>query len=92
MSVYGLPHYAHTDSSAVRDLSDGLNVLGPDGKPNKVRQHPEDYSLYFIGIYDDETGNIVPNNPVCLVNASSLINNVVESPKLDQGIISSLVQ
>lgn len=38
---------------------------------NEVNKYPEDYFLYKLGSYDDETGEITGGKPVSMGNAAS---------------------
>lgn len=51
--IYHTPHPAPTDKAAVRNF--GLVVNDPKTHPGMF---PEDFDLYYIGEYDDQTGKI----------------------------------
>lgn len=53
--LYGNPLFFVTKGAAVRAFSDVIN----DGKSDYAK-HPEDYSLWQLGTYDDQTGDIAP--------------------------------
>lgn len=67
---FGKPFFAQQDASAVRDFADAVN----DGSnPNNLwHKHPEDFSLYYIGDYDDQNAELTPILPRSLVTASAL--------------------
>lgn len=50
--VFGVPHYAASIGTAVRNFSDEVNRSAPDNMFNK---HPEDFDLFHLGLYDDST-------------------------------------
>lgn len=50
---YLRPWYSITDNEALRAFTDIAMDPGED-----VGKHPEHYTLFKIGVYDDETGNI----------------------------------
>lgn len=50
-NVYGPPFFAHNDGHAVRMLSDDVT----EGK-SLIARHPEDYSLWVVGSFDDNKG------------------------------------
>ena len=60
---YQRPFYAIADGMATRAMKD----LVID-REHPVGQHPEDYSLFRIGSFDDGKGLIItePNGPQCL--------------------------
>lgn len=41
-----------------------------DSKPNNVNTNPEDKELFYIGSFDDQTGEIIPVSPSFLARAS----------------------
>lgn len=44
---------------AMRGFQDAVN----DAKNGQLHQHPEDFDLYVLGTYDDQTGLIQSNPP-----------------------------
>lgn len=55
--IFHPPFYKHTHGEAERDF----RTLTNDGKSN-VNKFPEDYDLYYIGDYDDNTGKFHPTD------------------------------
>lgn len=53
---YSPPFYAPAHGAAVRLVMD----LAAD-RNTSVGRHPADYTLFFVGIFDDYTGIISPN-------------------------------
>lgn len=49
--AYGLPFYQRQSGEAIRSFSD----LANDDKSN-VCKHPEDYTLFLLGDFDELTG------------------------------------
>lgn len=47
------PIFVNTVGQAVRSFSDEVNRAAPD---NAMHGHPEDFDLYELGKYDEETG------------------------------------
>ena len=67
-AVYMRPFFEMTDSSAMRMFGDiSVDVEHPIGK------HPEHYSLYRIGIWDDANARIEPEEGVCIARAHELV-------------------
>lgn len=67
--VYSPPFYSHTDSSAVRALSDGVADVR-----SAIGAHPMDYVLFFVGTYDDAKGRLEPISPlVHVIDAVALV-------------------
>lgn len=61
------PFYARSDAEAVRSVSD---VCKDSTHP--FSQHPEDYEVYKLGEFDEETGLFAVGAPVGLVSVKSL--------------------
>jgi hypothetical protein len=55
VKTFGNPFYKPTNPAAIRDFAD----LAKD-QNTTVGRHPEDYTLYQIGEYDDQTGLMTP--------------------------------
>jgi len=53
--VYGQPFYGNTHGHAERSFSQLVN-----DKTSQPGQYPEDFDLYHIGEYDDQTGIFTP--------------------------------
>jgi len=67
-AIYGQPFYAVTDGIALRMFSDAVNNNSPD---NALNRYPEDFTLYYIGEFDDATGSVTGNlNPILVANGT----------------------
>jgi len=79
------PWFVGTEAVAVRSFSDLVNDPERGGT---VHTHPEDYQLYVIATYDDNTGKFTcPETPKHLVTGSSVKK---EKPMLDRSRISAV--
>lgn len=59
-----------SDASAIREFSDAVN---DNRNPNnQYFNHPEDFSLFFVGEFDDLVGHMESSNPISLVTAASV--------------------
>jgi len=65
------PFFQHTAGEAERNFKTLVN----DEKSTQ-NKYPEDFSLWEIGNYDDNTGKITPIEPHHVVNAVQLIQKV----------------
>lgn len=65
LQAYAQPFFSQTNGSALRAFADHVNEPGTG--PNK---HPEDYSLWHIGTFDDQEGRITPLTPTMLGRAA----------------------
>jgi len=53
MQAYNRPIYAPALGAAIRSFTDETNRQAPD---NQMYAHPEDFELWLLGHFDDETG------------------------------------
>lgn len=51
--VFGQPHFTQSVGTAIRSFTDEINREAPE---NSFFRHPEDYTLYQLGTYDDSNG------------------------------------
>lgn len=58
VSVFGTPFFAPTEASAIRSFVTLANDVN-----STVHMYPQDFSLYYLGSYDSETGTIVSEPP-----------------------------
>lgn len=56
---YHPPFFQHTDAAAVRMLRDLVEDLN-----TTIGRHPGDYVLYGCGSYDDQNGQMWPEQPL----------------------------
>lgn len=70
LASFGRPWYEMTDASAIRVFQDAVN--DSSNPNNQWYKHPEDFSLYSIGEFDDSDGKLVSNLPLSLVTASAI--------------------
>jgi len=54
--LFGRPLFVAAVGQAVRSFTDEVNRDGPE---NALFLHPEDFSLFELGSFDDETGRVV---------------------------------
>ena len=67
--LYGVPMFLNSKGVAVRTFMDECN--NPQSSINK---HAADYTLFQIGEYDDNTGELTPITPLSCGNAVEFIN------------------
>lgn len=73
VQAYGLPFFVRSKGEALRSFQDEVNRK--DGE-SAVAKHPEDYELYQLGTYNEETAEIEGNNelkPVLVARAKDLL-------------------
>lgn len=66
--VYNPPFFKPTHGEAERTFRE----LANDEKTN-VNKYPEDFSLWYVGNYNEQTGILEPKEPTHLHNAISMI-------------------
>lgn len=67
--VYGVPFFAPTDGSAIRSMQELSNDLN-----TTVGRHPTDFSLWCVGSYEDQNGQLVSVTPLRhVVDANALL-------------------
>lgn len=65
IEAYGQPIFVRAQGQAVRSFIDECN--NPESQLNK---HPADYDLYYIGEYNDVTGELTPHGPERVARAT----------------------
>ena len=70
VGTYSPPFYMPTVAAGLRAFADVAST--PD---NNIGKHPEDYSLFQIGEYDDSIGEVKMMTHVALGNAASFLTN-----------------
>ena len=58
VEAYFPPFYSSTNASALREFSDKANTTN-----HPWCKHPEDFTLFCIGSYDDQLGTLTPMTP-----------------------------
>lgn len=70
--AYGRPIFVPAVGSASRSFSDEVNRVDPS---NEMNRHPQDFSLFILGQFDDSTGVITPQVPSLVVDGLSVFNS-----------------
>lgn len=69
--AYGRPIFVNAIGQAIRSFQDEVNR--PD-QQNEMNRHPEDFSLWHLGEYDDQSGLITPlEHPTQIATAAQLV-------------------
>ena len=68
--AYLRPFFVNATGQAIRSFSDIAN-----DKEHDVGRHPEDYTLYRLGQFDDQNGELMPEAPESLAQAITLIKD-----------------
>lgn len=68
------PWYVRSQGEALRSFTDEVNRRATETNPAPMAAHPEDYQLFYLGMFDDEAGKFqLPPNPEKLADAASLV-------------------
>ena len=59
--AYQRPFFANTNAMAIRSVTDAVN-----DSSHPLGQHPEDYSLFAIGEFDELTAKVEMTSPMIL--------------------------
>lgn len=54
LAAYGQPVFVHTVGQAIRSFQDEIN-----NTQSEISKHPDDYDLYQLGTYDNNTGQFL---------------------------------
>jgi len=68
-NTYTPPYFQHAEPMAIRTFGDCVNDDG-----HTFGKHPEDYTLFNLGIYDDATGTITQDHIKSIATGLSLRN------------------
>ena len=79
LKAFNNPVYMPTIDTARRSFGDAVV------KDENFRNHPNDYSLFHLGTYDDETARFEQFDiPVRIAVASDYVKPIMEKPANDQ--------
>lgn len=68
-AFFGNPFFDQREGSAIRAFADAVNSNDPN---NGFARHPEDYTLYLLGEFDNEKGTFDAQMPTGIVSAAAL--------------------
>jgi len=60
--AYSRPVFCASKGVAVRSFQDECRNGAAGGQSNDMQRHPGDFTLYFLGTYDDSTGAFEQEN------------------------------
>lgn len=58
-NAFGRPFFVATRGQAIRSFSDEVNTKR---EGNALQAHPEDFDLYELGVFDEDTGQFENNH------------------------------
>jgi hypothetical protein len=62
--AYIQPFFMHNDGLAIRAFQGNVNST----EENNISKYPDQFTLYKIGTFDDQTATITPEDPISLGN------------------------
>lgn len=71
-NVYGQPFFSMSVGVAIRSFQDEVNRSAPD---NNLNKHPEDFDLYQLGSYDDNSGLFDTGQPVQVAVGKDMVRS-----------------
>lgn len=80
--AYLRPFFMQSDGQATRSFSD----IAQDAS-HEIGKHPEDYTLFKLGLFDDNTGEIIAFDPEKIATALEL---VAQSRKVNKAELRAL--
>jgi len=60
IEAFGQPIFVSAVGQAVRSFGDEVKRVDQN---NGINKHPEDYDLFLLGTYDDQTGELYSQTP-----------------------------
>lgn len=73
LQAFNRPFFVNSLGLAIRSFEDECNRDSPD---NPMKNHPNDFSLWHIGSYDEESGRLFSLDvPIRLCDASGVISS-----------------
>lgn len=64
-NIFNNPFFAPTEVHATRSFAIEVNR----NEQSAIAFAPQDFSLYRIGSFDDQTGNLIPETPALIIEA-----------------------
>ena len=71
--VFNRPFFVPHRNVAIRDFTDEVNRVAAD---NQLNKHPDDFDLYLLGEFNDNTGEFSISVPQVLVRAKDVLQSV----------------
>ena len=71
--VFNRPFFVPHRNVAIRDFTDEVNRAAAD---NQLNKHPDDFDLYLLGEFNDNSGEFSISTPQVLVRAKDVLQSV----------------
>lgn len=76
LKAFGAPFFQANNAVALREFENAVKA-----HDSKFGQHPEDYSLFLIGEFDDHTGVVKPLDHTNLGMAAQFVQDTIRAVK-----------
>lgn len=73
VGAYAQPFYARSTPEGMRAFEDIFTSTDPRYEQSNYKKFPQDFHLYEIGEFDDETGVITPSVHVSLASGNQFL-------------------
>jgi hypothetical protein len=70
--VFNRPFFVPHRNVAIRDFTDEVNRSAAD---NQLNKHPDDFDLYLLGEFNDNSGEFSISTPQVLVRAKDVVQS-----------------
>lgn len=87
--AFATPFFMHNDGLALRGFQDLVNSVEGD---NQIAAHPEQFTLYCIAEFEDQTGKIEPLETVLNIANGEMLKVNREVTKVEQNELYALLQ
>lgn len=65
--TFGMPMFVVNDAVMFRMMKDEM------AKESMLSAHPEDFAVYYLGVFEDEFGKVEPVSPVVIFQLSAFV-------------------
>ncbi len=79
--IYDSPHFSNADDIVKRQFQDIANT-----EENPISKHPEHYSLWRLGAWDNTTGKITDEANECLCTALEMLSQKSTLQQFDEKV------
>lgn len=69
--AFGRPFFVVARGQAIRSFQDEVNRQAQD---NDLNKHPEDFDLYCLGSFDDNSGHLTAQQPELLIRGKDALH------------------
>lgn len=70
IDAFGQPFFVQARGQAIRSFQDEINRADAN---NNLHNHPDDFDLYILGTYEEETGDIKSQKPEMIAIGKDMV-------------------